>query len=56
MKDRIILDPTKIELDKKNFVSYFDQYDARKDLSLVDVFPELTEFYQQCKLFRLFLS
>jgi organic radical activating enzyme len=50
MKERITLDPSKVELDKKNFVSYFDQYDARKDLSLVDVFPELKEFYQECKL------
>lgn len=50
MRERDNLDPAKITLDKKNFVRYFDQYDTRKDLSLIDVFPELNGFYQECKV------
>ena len=50
MRERNNLDSFKVELDKKNFVNYFNQYDSRKNLSLVDTFPELKEFYQECKL------
>jgi organic radical activating enzyme len=49
MRERTNLDFAKITLDKKNFVGYFDQYDSRKDLKLIDVFPELKDFYQECK-------
>ena len=36
-------------IDKKNFYSYYKQYDSRKNLSFEDIFPEYAEFYNSCK-------
>jgi hypothetical protein len=49
MQERNSLDPHKVILDMKNFASYFDQYDMRKNINLVEIFPELESFYQECK-------
>ncbi len=49
MRERTSLDFNKLALDRKNFASYFDQYDVRKNLNLSTTFPELAAFYQNCK-------
>jgi organic radical activating enzyme len=49
MRERDSLDLSKVVLDMKNFAIYFDQYDLRKDINLIEVFPELEKFYQECK-------
>lgn len=35
--------------DRKKFAEWFDLYDERRGLSLLDVFPEYTDFYLMCK-------
>jgi MoaA/NifB/PqqE/SkfB family radical SAM enzyme len=47
LKDRNNL--TNVEIDKQNFVKFFDQYDQRKGTNLLRTFPELEKFYLNCK-------
>jgi sulfatase maturation enzyme AslB (radical SAM superfamily) len=49
MRERDSLDHEKLTVDRKNFYSYFSQYDARKNLNFEKVFPEMKKFYQGCK-------
>lgn len=35
--------------DRKTFVSWFDTYDKRRNLNLLNTFPEYAEFYNFCK-------
>jgi sulfatase maturation enzyme AslB (radical SAM superfamily) len=49
MKERDSLDHEKLTVDRKNFYSYFSQYDARKNLNFEKAFPEMSKFYQGCK-------
>jgi hypothetical protein len=35
--------------DRKIFVPWFDTYDERRKLNLLEVFPEYTDFYNVCK-------
>ena len=35
--------------DRKQFASWFDTYDQRRKLNLLETFPEYTEFYNLCK-------
>jgi len=37
----------KLEIDRENFSRYFFQYDKRRNLNFVDVFPELADFYAE---------
>ncbi len=48
MRERSKLDLKKVFVDMKNFAMYFNQYDERKDLKFLEVFPELTEFHKEC--------
>jgi sulfatase maturation enzyme AslB (radical SAM superfamily) len=49
MRERVDIDRNKIELDRKNFARFFDQYDERNFLKFVEVFPEMEDFYKLCK-------
>jgi hypothetical protein len=49
MQERDSLDHEKLTVDRKNFYSYFSQYDARKNLNFEKAFPEMSKFYQGCK-------
>lgn len=49
MRERDSLDHEKLTIDRKNFYSYFSQYDDRKNLNFETVFPEMKKFYQGCK-------
>lgn len=49
MRERVNIDSYKLEIDRKNFYHYFNQYDSRKGLNFSKVFPEFKKFYQQCK-------
>jgi hypothetical protein len=35
--------------DRKKFPEWFDTYDSRRGLKLIDTFPEYTDFYNMCK-------
>ena len=48
MKDQLVSE-SQLLVNKKNFVTFFDQYDLRKGTNFVDVFPEFKLFYQECK-------
>lgn len=49
MQERSILDNNKLEIDRINFFKFFEQYDQRNNTQFLDVFPEFTNFYQECK-------
>jgi hypothetical protein len=48
MKEQSVSE-SQLLINKKNFVTFFDQYDFRKGTNFVDVFPEFKLFYQECK-------
>ena len=35
--------------ERKMFVSWYDNFDKRRNLNLLETFPEYTEFYNFCK-------
>jgi sulfatase maturation enzyme AslB (radical SAM superfamily) len=37
------------ELSMKNFYKFFSEHDKRRNTNLLNTFPELTEFWKQCK-------
>jgi hypothetical protein len=39
-----------VDTGKKNFYSFFSQYDERQGTKFVNIFPELSEFWNQCKV------
>lgn len=39
-----------VDTKMKNFYTYFKEYDKRKNLSFVKIFPDLENFYNTCKL------
>jgi hypothetical protein len=41
-------DEEKIIKGKRNFYSWFSEYDKRRDTNLVETFPELENFYKDC--------
>ena len=41
-------DEKKLNQGRKTFYNFFNQYDTRRDIKLVEVFPELEEFYMDC--------
>jgi hypothetical protein len=43
------VDPQKIKQGRRDFYSFFEENDKRLGLNLLEVFPEYTEFYEQCK-------
>ena len=44
-------DDQNILIDRRNFVSFFDQYDARNSTNLVTTFPEFERIYNDWKMF-----
>jgi hypothetical protein len=36
-------------VDRKKFAEWFDTFDQRRQLNLVETFPEYREFYEMCK-------
>lgn len=48
MKEQSV-NESQLLINKKNFVTFFDQYDFRKGTNFIDVFPEFKLFYQECK-------
>jgi len=47
MKERESISKEKLEIDRKNFVSYFKQYDKRRGTNFKKTFPELKKFYNE---------
>ena len=43
------VDPKKIIQGQRDFYSFFTENDKRIGLNLLEVFPEYTDFYNQCK-------
>jgi len=41
-------DTDKLQKGRKTFYNFFTQYDQRRDIRLVEVFPELEKFYMSC--------
>lgn len=41
-------DKEKLQKGRKNFYNFFTQYDSRRDIKLIEVFPELENFYMDC--------
>jgi len=41
-----------VKIAQDNFVSFFDQYDKRRNLSFVDTFPEYSELYHEWRAAR----
>jgi len=37
-------------IDRTNFFNYYKQYDLRKGIDFVEIFPEYGEFYNSCKI------
>jgi len=35
--------------DRKHFVNWFNDFDNRRKMNLLETFPEYTEFYNMCK-------
>lgn len=46
MKERHKLDKNKLEIDRKNFRSFFRQHDERRGTNFEKTFPELADFYK----------
>lgn len=40
---------SKIEEGRKDFYNWFNEYDRRRGVNLLETFPELTNFYNLCK-------
>ena len=40
------VDPSKLEVDRANFIKYFAEYDARKSTNLIETFPEFANLPQ----------
>jgi hypothetical protein len=36
--------------ERKNFAAFIEEYDKRRGMSFVEVFPELKDFYHYCKI------
>ena len=43
-------DEEKLTQGRKNFATWFDEYDKRSGTKLTEFFPELETFYYECKL------
>jgi organic radical activating enzyme len=41
-------DKEKLQKGRKNFYNFFTQYDSRRNIKLIEVFPELENFYMDC--------
>lgn len=41
-----------LEVERKNFVKFIDEYDNRKKISFSKTFPNLVGFYDECKLLK----
>jgi hypothetical protein len=46
MKDNTV--HGKEEIVKRDFVNFINEYDRRRNLNFVEVFPSLKDFYNQC--------
>jgi hypothetical protein len=49
MQERDALDIDKLEIDRHNFVRFFEQYDERNSVEFLKTFPEFKNFFQLCK-------
>jgi hypothetical protein len=49
MQDRVAVSKEQLQVNRKNFYTFFQQYDKRNSLSFTETFPELAEFYISCK-------
>ena len=45
----MMTEPNDLEVQRKNFALFVDQIDSRRSLSFLTTFPELEDFYWQCK-------
>ena len=45
----MMTEPNDLEIQRKNFALFVDQIDSRRSLSFLTTFPELEDFYWQCK-------
>ena len=44
------IEPAKLEQGRRDFARWFTEFDKRRDCSLVKTFPEMEEFYNDCKV------
>ena len=42
------IEPPKLEQGRRDFYRWFKEFDKRRDCSLVETFPELEGFYNDC--------
>ena len=49
MVDYMNSDVDKLTILRKDFVAFVDEYDKRRGTNFHRTFPELTNFYNQCK-------
>lgn len=45
------LDPNYVKLHKANFYRFFNEYDQRKGFNFLKTFPEMTDFWNECKYY-----
>jgi hypothetical protein len=44
-----VYSPEKLLEGRKDFYNWFNEYDRRRNTNLLETFPELTSFYEQCR-------
>ena len=49
MKDGCNLDPVYVKLHRGNFYRFFNEHDKRRNTNFLETFPEMFEFWNECK-------
>lgn len=49
MRDGVNLDPEYVKRCKSDFYKFFNEHDARRGTNFLQTFPEMTEWWQECK-------
>ena len=49
LREGRLLDPTYVKLQKANFFKFFSEYDRRKGTNFTETFPEMKEFWNECR-------
>jgi hypothetical protein len=49
MKDGCNLDPAYVKLHRGNFYRFFNEHDKRRNTNFLETFPEMFEFWNECK-------